>query len=287
MKVHAFKVEKTSESADLVSVLSLIEAEENLRERIRMINQTEFRAESIARRDNCWFLDFVRIRTSHGPGRVSRDTEVEGFDFDDEEGFGEETAALYDPDTGYILIQYNHFGVRAGAIADYLSAFDETVNNLYTFKPKYDEDVERRLLNQGITRKIGFTLDVSKMSEQDRQRGEALSEVISYGRETGADKIKLEISVKGDKGKGLLEKAKAAIDPLKSIFGQNPDAVTKLEVAGKEDRDSVTEALDLISHRLSSEFNDIEPGTDLRYPRNERWNILMRAKNGWRSLLTS
>ncbi|MDO6594681.1 DUF6731 family protein [Neptuniibacter sp. 1_MG-2023] len=285
MKVHAFKVERTDESSPLEDVFSLIERERNLRERIRIINQAELRAETVELRDDVWLIDFVRIRTDHGPGRVSRDAEVEGFDFDDEEGFGEETAALYDPASGYILVQYNHFGVRAGVIADYLSAFDGTSNNLYTFKPKYDEDVERRLLNQGITRKVAFTLDVSKMSAQDRQRGQALSEAISYGREAGADKIKVEISVSGERQRGLADKAKEGIASLQNILGQNPDAVTKLEVAGREERDSVTEVLDLIGHRLSSEFNDLRVGADLRYPREERWRALLRAKNGWSRIL--
>lgn len=285
MKVHACKVEATEGSQPLEEVLLQIENEHSLRERIRLINQVELRAESIMRRDGLWLMDFVRIRTSHGPGRVGRDSEVEGFEFEDEQGFGEETAALYDPATGYILVQYNHFGVRAGAIADYLSAYDGAENNLYTFKPKYDEDIERRLLNHGITRKISFCLDVTRMSEQDRQRGRPLSEAIDYGRQNGADKIKVEISVQGERNRSLAQGALDSLSALRSIIGQNPDAVTKLEVSGKENQDSVTEVLDLIAHRLSVEFNDLVLGTDLRYPRDERWRALVRAKNGWRQVL--
>lgn len=285
MKVHAYKVEFTDGSQPLEEVLQQIENEQSLRERIRLINQVELRAESITQQDGLWLMDFVRIRTSHGPGKVGRDSEVEGFEFEEEEGFGEETAALYDPTTGYILIQYNHFGVRAGAIADYFSAYDGTENNLYTFKPKYDEDVERRLLNHGITRKISFCLDVTRMSEQDRQRGRPLSEAIDYGRQNGADKIKVEISVQGERNRSLAQGALDGLAALRSILGQNPDAVTKLEVSGKENQDSVTEVLDLIAHRLSVEFNDLVLGADLRYPRDERWRALTRAKNGWRQVL--
>src|SRR5690606_19379124 len=285
MKVHAYKVEFTDGSQPLEEVLQQIENEQSLRERIRLINQVELRAESITQQDGLWLMDFVRIRTSHGPGKVGRDSEVEGFEFEEEEGVGEETAALYDPTTGYMLIQYNHFGVRAGAIADYFSAYDGTENNLYTFKPKYDEDVERRLLNHGITRKISFCLDVTRMSEQDRQRGRPLSEAIDYGRQNGADKIKVEISVQGERNRSLAQGALDGLTALRSILGQNPDAVTKLEVSGKENQDSVTEVLDLIAHRLSVEFNDLVLGADLRYPRDERWRALTRAKNGWRQVL--
>lgn len=285
MKIHAYKVEYYEGSRPLEVILQQIEREQSLRERIRLINQIELRAEFISEQGGLWLMDFVRIRTTHGPGRVGRDSEVEGFEFEDEEGFGEETAALYDPASGYFLVQYNHFGVRAGAIADYLSAYDGTENNLYTFKPRYDEDVERRLLNQGITRKISFCLDVTRMSAQDRQRGRPLSEAIEYGRQNGADKIKVEISVQGERHRSLTQNALESLSALRSILGQNPDAVTKLEVSGKDNQDSVTEVLDLIAHRLSVEFNDLVLGPDLRYPREERWRALTRAKNGWNKIL--
>lgn len=285
MKIHAYKVDSFDGSRPLQDVLLQIESEPSLRERIRLINQVELRAESVSQKNGLWLMDFVRIRTSNGPGKVGRDSEVEGFEFDEEEGFGEETAALYDPASGYILVEYNHFGVRAGAIADYLSAYDGTEISLYTFKPKYDEDVERRLLNHGITRKISFCLDITRMSEQDRQRGRALSEAIDYGRQNGADKIKVEISVQGERQRSLAKNALDGLSALRSILGQNPDAITKLEVSGKENQDSVTEVLDLIAHRLSIEFNDLVLGADLRYPRDERWQALMRAKNGWHQIL--
>jgi hypothetical protein len=285
MKIHAYKVDSFDGSRTLQDVLLQIESEPSLRERIRLINQVELRAESVSQKDGLWLMDFVRIRTSNGPGKVGRDSEVEGFEFDEEEGFGEETAALYDPASGYILVEYNHFGVRAGAIADYLSAYDGTETSLYTFKPKYDEDVERRLLNHGITRKISFCLDITRMSEQDRQRGRALSEAIDYGRQNGADKIKVEISVQGERQRSLAKNALDGLSALRSILGQNPDAITKLEVSGKENQDSVTEVLDLIAHRLSIEFNDLVLGADLRYPRDQRWRALVRAKNGWRQIL--
>lgn len=295
MKVHAFKVERSETSEAPEGVLEAIRLQTGLRERIRMINGIELRVEAIERRTDdvlngpavdIWLLDLIRIRTDHGPARVGRDSEVEGFEFEEEEGFGEEAAALFVPATGYMLVQYNHFGVRAGVLADYLSAFRGGTNNLYTFKPKYDVDVERRLTQQGITRRVAFTLDISHLSEQDRQRGQALSEAIDYGREVGADRIRVEISVQGERNRSLREKALEGITALRSILGQNPDAVTKLEVAGKADRDSVTEVLDLVGHRLSIEFTDLKVGADLRFPREERWQALMRARRGWEHLLT-
>lgn len=285
MKVHAFKVEKSEGSTDITDIFQQIEAEDSLRNRIRVINKSEIRVESIEKRNGLWYIDFVRIRTDHGPGSVTRNNPIQGFNIDEDGGFGEETAALYDPNSGYMIIQYNHFGVRAGVIAEYFSQYDKDMVNIYTLKPKFDEDVERRLMNKTITKKLAFTIDVSRMTARDRQEGQALSDALAYGHNTGADKLKIEISVSGDKGRSLGELASDGLANLKGLLGNNPDVVSKLEVSGKDDRDSATEVLDLIGQRLSLEFKNLPVGKDLRYPKDERWDALLRSKNSWNTLL--
>ncbi len=285
MKIHAFKVEKSENSSDLVDLLKTIKKQSKLKKRIRLVNKIEVRVESIKKEDGLWFIDLVRFRSDHGPGRVGENAEVQGFDFEDGESFGEETAVLYDPKTNYIIIQYNHSGVRAAAIANYFNLYKDMDNNQYSFKPKYDDDVERRLLKQGITRKLAYTLDVGKMSAADRASGQSLSSVIDYGRGEGADKIKVEISVGPHNTRGLSHTVNNAITTLKDMMVTNAESVSKFEVAGKEDKDHVTEVLDLISHRLTLEVDDVKTGTDLRFPREQRWEQLVKARKKWKTTL--
>ncbi len=108
IKVHLFKVNKTESSAPFETVLEMIGGNDALHARIRTVNKVELRIEAIQRHEHFWLLDFVQIKMDHGPCRASRDSGVTGFDFNAEEGFGEETGALYHPNSGYILIQYNH-----------------------------------------------------------------------------------------------------------------------------------------------------------------------------------
>lgn len=293
MKVHAFRVASKEGSTPLEDILQNILNVAAPRDRIRIINTVEVRAETItqqaiAGRAPVWLLDCVRIRTDHGPGRVGRDSEMEGFEFTADEGFGHETAALFDPTNHHLLVQYNHTGVRANTIADYLSAFiGGGTSNLYSLIPKCDPGVEERLTRKGITRRLKFTVDISKMSAQDRERGIAVSEALDFGRNLDGDKIKLEICASGDRGRSLGERALQVLEGLKSMAGQNPDVVTKLEVAGKEDKDDALEVLDLIRHRLAREFTDLKTGRDLRYSRADRFNALLRAHVGWTDLLNT
>lgn len=281
MKVHAFKVD-IHNSNPLEDVLDLVNKQPNLRQRIKIVGTVEMRAEYIEHRDGLWLIDFVRIRTDHGPGKVGRSSQIQGIPFNTDEGFGEETAALYDPLTGYMLIQYNHFGVRAGSIGDYLSIYDGSKTNVYSLNPKFDNDVERRLAKKGITKKIALSIDISKMNDKDRLAGTPLSEAISIGRDANANKISIVLSAGGGKSKSLSETASSIFNSAKTLFRMNPEAVTKLEFRGKDDKDSVIEVIDLIGQRLSVSFDKLKPGADLRYPREERWTALIRAKNGWK-----
>lgn len=281
MKIHAFKVRPFNDTVPLSDVLGMIEQDEDLGSRIMEIRGSEMRLEEVRRRNGLWFLDFVKIRTDHGPGHVGRNAPVKGFEFEEDEGFGEETSALYDPETNYILIEYNHHGVRAAGIQDYLSEYDVAANNVYEFVPKLDEDVERKLRDQAITRKLAFTLELGRMSAADRREGRALADAITYGRNAGAEKMKIEISVSRDNRAGLGEQARQTVDSILNVLGRNPGAVSRLEVTGKEDNHAAPEVLDLLGHRLVAVFDNLQTGEDLRYPRRERWRALVRARNGW------
>src|SRR5690606_763530 len=204
LKIHAFKVKPFNNTVPLSEVLELFRPEDDLGTRIREVKRSEMRLEIAENRDGLWFLDFVKIRTDHGPGHVGRSVAVKGFQFEDDEGFGEETAAIYDPATDYILVEYNHHGVRAAAIQEYLSEYDVSANNVYDFLPKLDDQVERKLRDQAITKKVAFSLDLGRMTAEDRSEGRSLADAISYGRSIGAEKMKIEIAVDRDKRTGIV-----------------------------------------------------------------------------------
>jgi hypothetical protein len=72
---------------------------------------------------------------------------------------------------------------------------------------------------------------------------------------------------------------------LKKKAVENPDGITKLKVGILENLDSRMEVLDLIAQRLVHEFEDIRLGSDLRFPKSERYKALERAYNGWKNVL--
>ena len=59
-----------------------------------------------------------------------------------------------------------------------------------------------------------------------------------------------------------------------------------VKIGGKASEDDAVEVLDLLTERLHVELGDIKPGLDLRLPLDDRWKGLLRARNGWKKVLT-
>lgn len=284
MKVHLFKIKLKNKGSDLKALFKSIQSESKLRDRIKLIDQVELRADYIEKKGRLWLLNFAKIRNSHGPGRIGRDSELKGFDFDEDEYFGEETAALFDIKYGYAIIQYNHHGVKAAAISKYLSSYDTSLGIFLTLLPKYDQDVERRFLNQGLTKKLSFAIDVTKLNQQDRKKGKSLASALDFGEGKNADKIKIEISVSGRKSESLT-KISNSIKYLRGLVKSSKESVTKLEVTGKESADSLTEVLDLLGQRLFLEHNNLSVGADLRLPKSSRLSALLKSHKSWKDII--
>lgn len=285
MKVHAFGVFPIDGREPLEVLLEEI-AEYPLEQRVRAVGISDYRVEHIERRqDGLWYVDFGKFRAGHGPGAASKETPVRGFDFQNEEVFCEETALLYDPASSHALIQYNHYGARVGAIQEYFNSFAEEEIYIYDFRPKYDENAERRFEQRAATRRLTFAIDPRFLTNSDREAGTALAQAIDIGRNSNGTKLELTISVGHERNRTLSEYIERTAIALKLKAEENPDAVPRLEVGVLPTLDAKMEIVDLIAHRLAQTFEDLPLGEDLRIPLEDRFRALKRAYNGWRRML--
>lgn len=282
MKVHLFKVVQHDLSDPLEDLLKAIRGDD-LEARLRMIGSHEIRVEDIKKtREGLWLMDFVKFRNEHGPGRAHRTKPITGFDFEADEAFGEETAALYDPAHKCMLVQYNHSGVRSGSIQQYLCQYDASKANLYDLAVVFDHETERKLASKTFFSRLAVSMAVSRLTEADRDAGIPLSEAIGIGGEYGAKQVSLTLSMGPGKHNGLDSgEIKNALRWVKKLLRTEDDAITRAEVTCKENADGIAEVLDLIHQRLTLGFDDINKGADLRYPLDERWERLIRAHRGW------
>lgn len=284
-RVYAFGVVGLNDQTDdLEDVLEDIK-NDKIEDRFKLIGKNKIRVEHIEKSGDLWKLDFIKFRDVHGPGKGSKNTEVSGFNFKKGEVFCEETALIYCPKTSYALIQYNHHGVRYAAIEEYFSMYSDNPDNQYELQPKYDDDVDRKFDNRGAMKKLTMAIDPRLLSQNDRDANTALSQAIELGDKSNASKIEITITAGREKKRLLSNFIDNTSSKLRNLSEHNPDSVTKLQAGIVDSIDSKVEVLDLISERLCRNFTDIKVGPDMRWPRNERYKALERARRGWNKIL--
>lgn len=289
IRIQKFRVARHSRNIPrLESVLAQIQGD-SLPARNRQVNNTKVRLEDITQdaTTGVWLLNFVKNRTGHGPGRFHSTQSIQGFTFAAGESLAEDTAALYDPQTRYMYIQYNHIGVRHSAMQTYLSVYSGHEPG-YRIAPKLERDAERRFQNQDVTRRVELGFDLTKMSAADRIAGNSLTQVAEIGGEYNADKLYMTLTISAKDPRNSLSSIKDKVIELLPLAGlfkatayggdQPPVTVTTgrsgqlKQKIGKGD----FEPIDLLEELIEKELS-VPLGSDLRMSITDRYDALKVA----------
>lgn len=286
IRIHAYRLIPSEGSMPVEDVIRRIR-QDSLEDRTRRFGTEDMRLEQIASVTNnatgerYYYLDFVRLRDTHGPGRASRDHAVEGFELNEDDYFGEETAVLYLPVSGYMLVQYNHYGAKPRAVAGYLGQYLDNVANAYEIFVKADPNAERTFQRQNIIRRLELGIDLTQMNAQDRLAGRSLGEMARLAKAMGGRRLKITISVGMDRKSSLGARTK---DSIADLLANEAEALTHAEIAGRETADSETEVVDLLQHKLTA-VQSVKLGKDRRFPFVDRRKALKRAYDEWKPIL--
>lgn len=285
MRVQLFKARQQDQATPVEKVIEQISKDE-IEDRLRLVADKRVRLEDVEKRgsddDPHWVLNFTLLRFDHGPGKSHIKKKTEGFRLERDEGFGEETAALFLPKTGHLVLQYNHFGPRIGTIQNYLNAYLANDVCGCDFQVIYDKGVEQKLLKKQHFSSISVGMAVSKVTAADKQDGMILEEAIDKAEMAGANIMDIRFSMGPGKNDGLDNKfVTQTVNAIQKLMKRNKASVRKAEVAGKADNESRMEIINLINPTLTVDFDDLEIGTDRRYPVADRWERLSLAAVGW------
>lgn len=290
MKVHLFKVRTMQNVEPLEDLLGRIQAD-LIEDRLRKIGlqKQEIRLESIrapgqdGNTTPFWFLDFTKLRFDHGPGKVSRDEPIEGFELEDDEGFGEETGVLFDPVTRHALIQYNHNGPRSGTIEEYFCVYDNAVASKYSLLTVLDDTANLRLAQKDIIKKIQFKVAAPRITDAQRNGNVPLGRVLDLASTLDGETIEVIVSAgRGNLGANVVQGLIGALRNLIPV-GQGADesALKTFKVSGKAGALGETDEINMLLAKEELTIDGLQSGDDLRYTQASRWQALQRARNGW------
>ena len=239
MKVHAFKITARGDFS-LDQVLAYIN-QIPLEERLRPIGGGDLRLEAAQKAGNVWSLDFGSIR-SQGPGRASPTTPIADFDMNDDEGFGEETAAIFNTSTGFMAIQFNFRGPRSGRIQSYLFRFARLMGGLvedvpddddhgFTLSPVFKHGVVEQFNRAAVVKKFRMSIFIPGIAHAEHTTRQSLSSILDNPVIGSGANLNLEISA------GRKKRSSLNIPAIRTMAREAlglGDAVQSLEAMIKE-----------------------------------------------------
>lgn len=284
VKVHLYKIKTDKSSIPLHELIPAISVEA-IDARERKLGADPYRLEEAIHPDqHCpyWLLDFTRLRFDGGPGKASNTTPVESFELGGGYGFAEETAVLMDLRHGWAAVQYNHYGPRANAVAEYLSIFDQDKPNFYEFRLQLNPAAQARLANKSIFTRVKIRVAPARLSAAFRQNNISLVNAIeSQTKEFGGDFVTIEVGLERENPKSL--KLSKWIPSFLKMANDELEAVDTLIVSGRDELTMPIDPVDLIKERLEFPIKGLPLDSGLRYPRKARYEALQRAMHGWKA----
>ena len=284
-KIHLYKLFTGRDSRNLVDVIRETVGID-LEDRTRRLPRQPYRLEDAVRPTRnapFWLIDFAKLRFDGGPGKASKATPVESFELDGGFGFAEETAMLYHAETDYVVMQYNHYGPRAGSIEEYLSTVDLTQVNDFGLRLQLNPDAQARLDRKTIFTRLKIRVAPAKLSAAFRRNNMALvSSLEASSTLVAGDIVTVEVALERDGQHRSLNLGRH-IRSLLRMANDEVEAVDSLVITGKDGVEDRLDAVDLISERLEHVIKQLPLDGGLRYPRDARYAALIRAFNGWRA----
>ena len=281
MKIHFYQAEITDSPDAMSDVLDRIH-KLSLEDRERDVKGKTVFLEKDDNQGGLYEMDFTQRRIQNGPGYSKKGKETADFDLEADAGFGEQTAAIWAP-KGYLVVQYNHYGVRPSTIGVYLQQFLDRGNSgnrqpMLTLKPVINDNVYAKFIKSQRKTKLSCAIDASTITNEMAQTNIALGTAQRLRDNTSAGKVEISVSLGEDKRGGPLQGIREIVDSL-----IRSESVSSLKVGIKEGLDATTEVLDLLKHREEVIISDrsLKMTDGLRYDYPSRIGALRREFERW------
>lgn len=284
VKIHAYKITPRGKLS-LDQVLTHIAALP-LTDRLRGTGDSALRLESANRSGQLWTLDFGGLRRD-GPGLGSQSEPITDFEMTEDEAFGQETAALFNVETGFMTLQYNHYGPRHSRIQNYffrfsrkIAGFEEDVaadnDHGFTLSPVVKRDHVELLNRAAIVKNLEVSVYLPGLFQAEGSERASLSSILDNPLTGNAERVRFQVRAPRRRGASL------NVTAIRQFVGEmlgHHENVGALEVTIREVEEGPSEPLDFLDARLEMDVPVARVGR--RYGKNERWAALREAMDHW------
>ena len=242
-------------------------------QRLKGVNGVDRRLEHYEEHDGCLLLNFVTMRFP-GPGKASRNRDVEQVGLQAGESFAHQTAMLYDAENGLVLLESGRPGMGPGAVGEYIGDMGAQ-GYRYKLTPRFDGAARSRALRAETIRLVEMRV---ALGADPGNLGDDLGNFAAFAHALGGDVLDIQIKVGRSGSMSLL---RGMVHDLISRWlsdAEENGSIEKVRLKGRTDEDEPYELIDLIQHREARE-RLLEVDQNLRnVPHEERWEALLAIR---------
>ncbi|TDS82603.1 DUF6731 family protein [Comamonas sp. JUb58] len=285
IKVYCYLVNQAKQAKPLEDVLQAIAAKP-LEDRILDCGGQRIRIDDVQKKqftngDDYWLVRFCKFQDDNWPGVSTTAEAVKDLDLDDDQILSEETSILYLPKNSKLVIQYNHYGVRASRIKEYLSISEANTPQAYSFIPVLTNDAAAKYGHKQIVTEVEACIDGVTMADVALLQGTGIEGALKQSVDAHGTSYKFSVSVDARIKKNKLDRSwvERLVEKIKSRSGDNDS----LFVTAKHSEEEQVETIDLLESRKFSVYkaNSIDRTTGKRYDPIQLYGLLEQTMKDW------
>jgi len=285
IKVHYCQFVVPNGAPPIADILGSLELEDlKIREKI-CGNQT-IRLDEISERhlpDGTinWHLKFSKFRDDNWPGVTAVGQPAKDLELEDGEILSEETIAIYTAKQDRLVIQYNHYGVRASKIREYLNSCIPDPEKHYSLTPILTNEALSKYQKKQIVTSIDACIEGISEADLAVMQGTGLEGALQKSIDSKATRFQFRFSVDARLKKNKMDRGwiSTIVDAITSRAGDND----LLQVTAKENEEDAAEVIDLLESRKFTEFNadQVDRTLGRRYDSNQLFGMLEQCLKQW------
>lgn len=228
------------------------------------------RLENYEKRGRLHLMNFMTAEFA-GPGKTGDSTPVAPMGLESNEYYAHETAALYDPQQGIVLLESGVGGMGPGAIKMYFRNFANRCD--VTLSPRVDGDASVRARRFQQFRSLQLRVSMGPATARDTEMGTGTLQ--GLGKHFHAQQIDVIVKAGRTKSDSL------AINMIRSVIDnvvnrRDETHIQGCKVYGHEHEDDPYELIDLIAQPIKNEWRlPIDPDTR-KVSHNHKWDALVK-----------
>jgi hypothetical protein len=227
-----------------------------------------------------WHLKFSKFRDDNWPGVSASAEPAKDLLLNDDESLSEETLVVYSTRSDRLVIQYNHYGVRASTVKDYLNQVSTSPIG-YSLTPVLTNEALQKYEAKQIVTAIEATIEGVTEADIAIMQGSSLEAALSKSVASQVSKFEFKFSVDARVKSNKVNRnwIEQLVDGIRNRGGENDT----LRVAAKANEEDAVEVIDLLESKKLTYFDAdaVDRTAGRRYDSAQLFAVLDQSMRDW------